>query len=308
MKHAVLFSLLLAAFAPAFAADVPAQANRYAATIVPAERFEVAGMLVERHGERGMPIVLVPGLASGSWVWQDTVRRLKDSHVLYVVTLPGFDGRPAPAGEAMAGAQLALKQLIDSRKLVKPVVIGHSLGGILGLALAAMHPDLLGGVVALDGLPVFPGTEDMPPMARQQLVDNIRRRTAQQTPAMFAAQQQEYMRGTGVTDMSRADELARLTARSDPGAVSAYVADALALDLRPGLPKIKAPVLVVAPWFEADSVQSGQPMEDKIAQYKDLMGGTPKLEVMAVPGARHFVMFDQPDALAAVLDKFLKSL
>lgn len=306
MKHAILLSLLLAAFSPAFAADAPA--NRYAATIVSAERFEVGGMLVERHGERGTPIVLVPGLAGGSWVWQDTVRRLKDSHVLYVVTLPGFDGRPAPTGEAMAGAQQALAQLVASRKLVKPVVIGHSLGGILGLALASTQPDLLGGVVAVDGLPVFPGTEDMPPMARQQMVDNIRKRMASLTPAMFAAQQQAYMRGTGVTDMGRADELALLSARSDSGAVSAYVADALSLDLRPALPKIKAPVLVVAPWFEPDSAQTGQPMADKVAQYKDLMGGTPKLEVVAVPGARHFVMFDQPDALAAVLDKFLKSL
>jgi pimeloyl-ACP methyl ester carboxylesterase len=163
-------------------------------------------------------------------------------------------------------------------------------------------------VEAVDGLPVFPGTEDMPPMARQQMVDNIRKRMASLTPAMFAAQQQAYMRGTGVTDMGRADELALLSSRSDPGAVSAYVADALSMDLRPALPKIKAPVLVVAPWFEPDSAQSGQPMADKVAQYKDLMGGTPKLEVVAVPGARHFVMFDQPDALAALLDQFLKSL
>jgi pimeloyl-ACP methyl ester carboxylesterase len=67
-------------------------------------------------------------------------------------------------------------------------------------------------------------------------------------------------------------------------------------------------VLVIAPWFEADAAQAGQPMADKVAQYKDLMGGTPKVEVVAIPSARHFVMFDQPDALADVLDKYLKSL
>ncbi len=308
MKHAVLLSLLLAVFAPAYPADTPAPANRYAATIVPAERFEIDGMLVERHGERGTPLVLVPGLASGSWVWQDTVRRLKDRHVIYVATLPGFDGRPAPKGDALLGAQKALAELVASRKLVKPVFIGHSLGGILAMAMASIYPDMPGGVVAIDGLPVFPGTEDMPPMARTQMVDSIRKRMAGLTPAMFAAQQQQYMRGTGVTDISRADELAKLSARSDPQAVTAYLAEVLSLDLRPGLPKIKAPVLVVAPWFDADAAQSGQPMEDKVAQYKDLMGGTPKLDVVAVPSARHFVMFDQPDALAAVLDKYLKSL
>jgi pimeloyl-ACP methyl ester carboxylesterase len=308
MKHAILLSLMLAAFAPAHSADMPAQPNRFAATIAPAERFEVEAMLVERHGEVGTPLILVPGLASGAWVWQDTVRRLKERHVVYIVTLPGFDGRPASAGPAFEGAQKAVAQLIANRKLVKPVVIGHSLGGILGIAMAQRHPDLLGGVVAIDGLPVFPGTEGMAPPARAQMVEGIKQRMANLTPAIFAAQQQQYMRGIGVTDIARADELAKLSARSDPAATTAYLTEVLELDLRAGLVNIKAPVLVIAPWFEADGAQSGQLMADKVAHYTDLMSGTPKLDVVALPGARHFVMFDQPEALAAALDRYLKSL
>lgn len=307
MKHAVLLSLMLAAFAPAWAADAPAAPNRFAATIVPAERFEVGAMLVQRHGERGTPIILVPGLASGPWVWEDTVRRLKGSHVLYVLSLPGFDGRPAVEGQGFKGAQVALAELITSRKLSKPVVIGHSMGGILGLALAEEQPDLLGGVVAIDGLPVFPGTEDMSQLARSQMASGVKAQMANTTQHAFAMQQQAYMRSIGVTDMARADEMARLTARSDPRATADYMAEVLALDLRPGLARVKAPVLVIAPWLQVDNAQDGQSMADKVAHYTDLMAGTAKLQVLGIPAARHFVMIDQPEALAEALDRYLNA-
>ena len=41
-------------------------------------------MLVERHGQRGTPLILIPGLASGAWAWQDTVRQFSGEHVVYV--------------------------------------------------------------------------------------------------------------------------------------------------------------------------------------------------------------------------------
>jgi pimeloyl-ACP methyl ester carboxylesterase len=227
MKAPLLFALALAC-APAFAAGPVAAPNRFAASVVPAERFDVGSMLVERHGQRGRPLILIPGLGSGPWAWQDTVREYSGQYTLYVVTLPGFDGRPAVAGAGFEAARNALQQLIATRKLDKPVLIGHSMGGALALAVASQSPDLVGGVVALDGLPVFPGTEGMARMAGM-------------ARSMFAMGQQQYMRTIGTVDMAKADELA-------------------------------------------------------------------KLEVVAVDGARHFVMFDQPRQVSDAIGRFLKSL
>lgn len=307
MKRNILFSLILAAGMPAFGADTPPVANRFAATIVAAERFEVGQMLVERHGAKGAPLVLVPGLASGSWVWEDTVRRLKDSHVLYVVTLPGFDGRPAASGNALQAANAALHQLLTTRKLDKPVIVGHSMGAIMALALAEQYPDLVGGIIAIDGLPVFPGTENMPAAQRAQMADGIKARAAGLTPEMFKSQQQQYMRTIGVTDIARAEEMAKLTARSDPAATMDYMASLLALDRRPGLASIKGPVLVLAPYFDADASMAGMSLTDKVAYYKSLMAGTPKVEVIGVPGARHFAMIDQPEAVATAITNYLNA-
>lgn len=310
----IAIALMMAASAPAFGADADnppppqQQANRFAATLVPAERFEVGAVQVERHGKGGRPLILIPGLASGSWVWQGTARHFLGEHTVYIVTLPGFDGRAPVAGKQMEAAQRALAQLIDSRKLVKPVLVGHSLGGVLALSLAAQRPEAIGGVISIDGLPVFPGAEDLAPRQREQMAQQLARRMAAADQRAFAAQQQDYMRGTGVVDMARADELAKLSARSDPGAVLQYMAETFAMDLRPALPKISAPLLLVAPYFEADSSTHELTAETKKAYYAALIEGTPKAEVVMVTPARHFAMIDQPEQVNDAIRRFLKTL
>lgn len=313
MKATILFAAALATALPLQAAAQPPApppaaappVNRFAATIAPLESFDIQGMLVERHGKQGRTLVLIPGLASGPWVWQDLIRRFSGEHTLYVVTLPGFDGRPAPAGEPFEGARAALKELLTSRRLDKPVLVGHSMGGALAFALAQDLGERIGGVVSVDGLPVFPGTEAMDPALRPQMAAGIRARVVGVPPEAYAAQQRQYMRGQGVLDMGKADDLAPLLQRSDRAAVGAYMADILALDLRPGLSGITAPVLVLVPYFEPDASQDGLSIEAKLAHYRSLLPGLKNLEVAPVTPARHFLMIDQPQVLADALRRFL---
>jgi pimeloyl-ACP methyl ester carboxylesterase len=305
---AVFAALVGGALPTSRAADAAPEPNRYAAALAPAERFEVAGVLVERHGDKGRPLILIPGLASGSWVWQDTIRAFSSDHAVYVLTLPGFDGRPKAGPAPFAAARTAVEELIARRRLDKPVIVGHSLGGILALAVAEDKPALVGGIVSIDGLPVMPGTEDLPPEQRAQFAERTRAQIGKQAPALFAQQQQAYMRTIGVLDMSRADALAQLTARSDPASVGAWAADVLTLDLRPGLKAIQAPVLAIVPYLDLDSAQQGLTPAGKADYYRALMDGTPKLQVAIVAPARHFAMFDQPDAVIAAIRTFLGTL
>lgn len=308
MNVSLLFALVLgaAAIVPAHAqAPASAATSRFAATIAPAERFESGSLLVERHGSKGRPLVLIPGLASGPWVWQEVIRQFKDEFTIYVVTLPGFDGRPAPVDAPFESARTALRELVRERKLKQPVLIGHSLGGTLAYAVAQDLGRDIGGVVALDGLPVFPGTENMPPEQRPQAALNVRARMATTDPKAWEAQQREYMRGQGVLDIGKADAITPLLLRSDREAVGAYVADTLALDLRPGLAGISAPVLVVAPFYQYDGAQDAMTADDKVAHYRGLVDGIPSVEVVSIAPSRHFLMIDQPLALAGILRRFL---
>jgi pimeloyl-ACP methyl ester carboxylesterase len=304
----LLFAVLMAACVPAFAADTPAPGNPYAMSIAPAERFDAGVLSVERFGSGGRPLVLIPGLASGAWAWQDAVRTFSGKHAVYVVTLPGFDGRAPIDGNVMDAARDSLRTLITSRKLDKPVLIGHSLGGTLAFAFAEDTPQLVGGVVAIDGLPVFPGMENMPPEMRAQAAAQFRTRLASVDKNAFAGQQKAYMQTVGVLDMSKGEALAQLSAKSDPAGVARAAADDMALDLRPGLSKITAPVLLVSPYYAPDATQFGMTEEAKTAYYKSLVNGAPKVEVVSIAPSRHFVMFDQPQQLADTINRFLSKL
>jgi len=312
--HAAIFAASLAALplaaSPALAQPALDQPNRFlAAQPAAVERFELKGMLVERHGNGARALVLVPGLSSGSWAWGQTVRDFAPTHSVYVVTLPGFDGRPAVDGDPFDTSRAALAELIASRKLAKPVVVGHSLGATLALALAQETPQLVGGVVAIDGLPVFPRTEQMAPEQRAQLAQQTRQRMAALAGPAFAAQQLQYMRAIGMVDMGKADDAARLSARSDPRAVADYTAALLARDLRPGLGRISAPTLLLVPYYAPDApLLNGISAAEKQAYYRDLMDGTPRLDVEIIDKARHFAMIDQPEAVAAAIRRFLARL
>jgi pimeloyl-ACP methyl ester carboxylesterase len=132
--------------------------------------------------------------------------RLQRRARLYVLTLPGFDGRPAAGPTPFATAQAAVAKLIAQRRLDKPVIVGHSLGATMAIALAAQQPASIGGVVAIDGLPVFPGTENMEPAQRQAMADGMKARMGGGEPTSVRRAAAGYMRAVGVVDMGKADD------------------------------------------------------------------------------------------------------
>jgi pimeloyl-ACP methyl ester carboxylesterase len=258
---------------------------------------------VEKLGEQGSPLIFIPGLASGTWTWQADATRLAGSHVVYLLSLPGFDGRAAIPGTTFASLQSDLQKLIEKQHLRRPVLIGHSLGGTLSLAFAADHSDLIAGVVAVDGLPVFPGTENVPD--RAPLAQGARAQLENQTPDQFAQYQQMYMARFGVIDAARALELAQWSSRSEPHTVAEFAAQLLLLDLRPKLKSISVAVTEISPFYAPDFAAMGVDEAGKTSYYRMLLAGIEQLDVVSISPARHFVMFDQPQKFSAALDEAL---
>lgn len=151
--------------APTASADVAALEAPPAA-----ETITVGLLRVQRYAGDGRPLLLVAGMESGPWAWRPQIERFRGSHEIYAVTLAGFDGVPPPAdtGDLAAQASSSLRALIVERRIDKPVLIGHSLGGALVTLFAEQHPGLIAGVIAVDGLPVFPGMDTMTPAERMR--------------------------------------------------------------------------------------------------------------------------------------------
>ena len=313
---AAMFGAAIPAYADPLAAPAAAAAParqlgpEYAAS--PKASFEVGTLHVQVYGDHGRPVILVPGLAGGAWVWKDTIDELRKDHQVYAVTLAGFDGTPAPAGDEsyFDRADASLAQLIESKKLHKPVIIGHSLGGTLALRFAGEHSDLIAGAVAVDGLPVFPGLDAMPAGQRQAIAANLAQKMGSASDEDFKAQQLGYMQKIGVIDPALATHYAPFNARSDKQAVARYMAEDASGDWLPQLAKATVPVLEIVPYNTPDA-QVG-PMkatqEQKAAYYKGLLGTAPKANVVAIAPSRHYVMLDQPVPFNKTLADLLHSL
>ncbi len=300
--HRMIFPLLVLVFAGS--AAVLAQP--------PAATSTVGTLKVERHGDHGQPVILIPGLQGGPWVWQQAIERLQQDHVVYALTLAGFDGMPAPTdgGNLFDRADASLLQLIEQQKITKPVLIGHSLGGTLALRFAGEHAELISGVVAVDGLPIFPGMERVGAEQRQAMAAQMRTTMAAATPQQFQAQTLGYMQKVGVIDPALAARYAPMNARSDVRASAQYMAEDLAADLRPGLQHASMPILEISPYYAADFSQPPMQLSEtqKTAYYQSLLANAPNAKVVSIAPSRHFVMLDQPAKFQQVLAAFLKTL
>jgi pimeloyl-ACP methyl ester carboxylesterase len=284
---ALAFSLL----APAFSAPA---------------KFEAGALQVEQISRKGPALILIPGLACGPWVWDQSVAPLRERYSVYLLTLPGFDGRAPQPGVTLETLQRDLEALIESKKLAKPVLVGHSLGATLALSFATRHSDAISGVVAVDGLPVFPGTEMM--TDRAPMAANARQQIAGQTPAQFAEYQRNYMKQVGSVDEAIASAIAEKSSRSDPGATAEFAAQVLLQDFRRELPGIKVPVVEISPFHAPDFALINVDEAGKTGYYRALLAGIDRLEVVSISPARHFVMLDQPEKFNAALDAALETM
>lgn len=278
----------------------------------PAATTTVGTLNVERHGEHGRPVILIPGLEGGPWVWARTIGALQKDHVVYAVTLAGFDGMPAPAGDGslLDRADVSLKQLIEQLRIGKPVLVGHSLGGTLALRFAGEHPQMISGVVAIDGLPIFPGMERIGVDQRKAMAARTRQQMVALSPEQFAAQSLAYMQNIGVIDPQLAARYAPMNARSDINASAQYMAEDMLADHRPGLKNASVPILEISPYNAPDFARSPGAMSEaqKTAYYESLLAGAPQAKVVSIAPSRHFVMLDQPATFQRTLDGFLASL
>ena len=273
-----------------------------------AESFDVGTLHVDRYGS-GDPIVLVPGLASGAWVWNGLIPHLAAKHSVYAVTIAGFAGRPAAGTTSFAAFENDLTALLDQRHLAKPVVVGHSLGGTLAIDFAETHPDRVRAIVAADGLPIFPGMQQLTQQQREAIGAQMSAGVKTPTHDQLLAFEKGYMASVGVNDAALADQVATLSAQSDSATVVAWLQADLAADLRPNLAKITVPVLEIAPYSPAEGNPAMHFAEaEKGDFYRTLLAGVAKLDVVTIAPSRHFVMLDQPERFQKALDDFLARL
>jgi len=126
---------------------------------VPVERaspgpFVRAGSVLtryERFGTSGTPIVLVHGFVESTYAWRPVAALLARDHVVYAYDLRGFGYSERRGPYTLAGYTDQLQGLLSALHLVRPVLVGHSLGAAVIAEVARRAPTSVAGIVLADG-------------------------------------------------------------------------------------------------------------------------------------------------------------
>jgi len=95
----------------------------------------------------GLPVVLLHGFCETSDIWSGLQNQLSKNFRVITVDLPGFGGSPLLDYQfILEDVAKEIKSFLDSIKLNKYVLIGHSLGGYIALAFSKLFEDELLGL------------------------------------------------------------------------------------------------------------------------------------------------------------------
>lgn len=262
----------------------------------------------------GRDIILIPGLSSSPEVWQGTVDHLTAQDGVgwrvHRIHVQGFAGAPAEgnaqgATPSPVAAPVAeeIARYIRDKGLTKPVVVGHSMGGTIGMMLAARHPDAVGKLMVVDMIP-FMGAMFAAPGASAESVtpvaDQIWAAQANSPREAYVAQATASINGMINTESRRAEALEDMR-DSDQKVSAAAFRELITTDLRPELSRITVPTEVVYAKFN-DPRMTPQ-ITDSI--YQMSYAGLPGVTLKRIDDSAHFIMFDQPQAFYADLDAFV---
>lgn len=268
-----------------------------------ADAPKVIDVKVTGHGR---PIILIPGLATPGAVWDDTVKHLQDKYECHVVTIAGFGGMaPVKTEHLIDDTRDQIIAYARARKLEKPTIVGHSLGGTLALAIGETAPELPRDIISVDGLPflagvMFPGVTDVE--SAKKGVAAMRAKMQDQTPEQFAAYQRNVSIPSMVTKPVDVKRIAQMCGKSDGATVAQAMSELLSRDFRPGLGQIKSPILVLG---ALAGLLQYAPREALEQNYKSQFANAPQTRFEFFEKAKHFIMIDDPAGFYAALDKEL---
>lgn len=257
---------------------------------------------VERAGA-GRAMILIPGLLSGGDVWAGTVAEFSGEYDMHVLTLPGFAGveavRDTPYLAAMRDAVI---RYIREHELERPVLVGHSLGAFLAFWIAVTAPEVVGPVVAVDGVPFLSALMDtsMTPARAASQAAMVRASMAGLTPEALGAQTRSAL-AAQTRDGAGAAAGERWGRASDAATAATAVAEMMTTDLRAEVSRITTPVLL---FMAADGMP--EPMRDMLhASYSAQVARVRDARVVVAADARHFIMLDDPGFLHREMRSFL---
>lgn len=279
-KYIVIIALLFSALC----VNVFAQTKSYP--------FEVI-----KTGKGKQAILFIPGFASSGEVWNETKTAFEKDFTCYTLTMAGFAGAKPHPSPSFENWKAGIATYIKTNKIEKPIVIGHSMGGGLALALAADYPDLIGKIVVVDALPCLAALNNVSFKSKENndCSPMVAQMTAMNETQFYEMQKQAMPRL--LQDASKLEMVIDWSVKSDRKTFAQMYCDFFNTDLRERISTVKCPSLIL---LESNFINLKPAIEE---QYKNLKTANFQYANKGL----HFIMYDDKDWYLAQLNNFIKS-
>lgn len=238
----------------------------------------------------GPDVVLIPGLAASRTIWTRTAMAVP-GYRYHFVQVAGFAGWPA-AGNAQGAIVRPvadeIARYIREAGLVRPALVGHSMGGTLAMMVAARYPERVGKVMVVDMLPQPAGLFGASSEGLRGLADSL--------SGIAAAPGGRALVSSLINVFGAPDGA---SSRSDPDVVARASHELALIDLGPELPRIRAPLTVI---YASPDPQARSATDRTYADaYREKHGA----RLVRIDNSGHMIMDDQPERFRAELRAFL---
>lgn len=240
-------------------------------------------------GSGDPPLVFLHPWAGDRSFFAGQVERFSPSHRCVAVDLRGHGGSSAPAdGYAMAELADDVAWLCRELGVTRAVLVGHSMGGIVAVHVAARHPQLAAGVVLLDSplLPPAGFAELVPP-----LLEGMRSPGFRDVTRAFQGQFAGFP-----DDDGRRESLLDTLAAGEQHVKVATLEHVFGDDNEAAVRACTAPMLYVG---------SGMGFAD-LDRLRASAGGS--FDDTTVSGAGHFIQLEVPDQVDDAIEAFIAGL
>lgn len=264
--------------------------------IAAAATFAQPAIRVNKSGD-GDALIFLPGFTCPGSVFDETISHLEKSFETHVISYAGFNGL-APV--KMPWYETIKKETVEyiiSEKLTNVRIVGHSMGGVLALDLAAELPSRIHSVIAIDALPCLRELW-MPGVSASSISYDAPYNKQQLALSADAFRQNATMMAHGMTlNKDKAAAVLNWILEADRQTYVYGYTDLLRIDLREALTKVTAKTLVLGAPFPDNATV----MTNFEKQYVNLENK----KIVLAGNSRHFIMFDQPEWFYDQVNKFL---
>jgi 3-oxoadipate enol-lactonase len=250
----------------------------------------------EAAGDPAMPpLVFLHGIGGAARAWRSQLAAFSGRHRAIAWDMPGYGGSAPLAIVSIATLADALQEFLQTIGAAKPVLVGHSIGGMIVQQWLVKNPRAARAVVLAQTSPAF----GKPDGDWQKSFIGARLGPLDRGETMTSLAPTLVKELVGDDPDANGMALARDCMASVPAAT--YRATMLALigfDLRNALKDIFVPTLLLS---GSKDNNAPAPMMAKMATY------IPSAKYVELDGVGHLANLERPEAFNTALDQFLKA-